>query len=240
VIVLASVVLARFTSGWFRSGDVFLSWIAASLGLLLVIPPFDGRYLFYTLPPLAIVIFAACDTVAARLKAPLALRATVLLAVATAAVLTWQSPVRQVTGFDEAARYAAIRSPRRLLILSKSYNGAFVFEFRARQTARRTLLLRGHGLPPDQFQGPDFLRLLHELGVEYVVLHDSSRPEPWESVRGIRDTRLIHEAGFRAAITGEPHGSIHIYRFTDPSDRPRRVFVAPSSIGAKTRTIVME
>jgi hypothetical protein len=231
---LAIIVLLRIRGGA-RKLDVLLAWILTSVGCLLIIPPWDARYLFYTFIPLALLMMHLISDRLAAARAPSPL-AVLLIALAVAAVTVRGHSQTHMHGVDAAARYVADQRPNRVLIFSVAHNGAFTFEFRARQPQRHTYILRGHGLAAEYLESAAFFSLLHEYGIDHVVIDDDGRNDEPKAILDFRDSRLIHLAAIPTRIASERPGTIHILRFTDPSQHPRPVFRAPSRIRNNTKT----
>jgi hypothetical protein len=139
--IVAAAVLFRATlrNAVVRDTYIFyLSWLAASVGVLLAVPAYDKRYLWFAYPALVVVASTAVHSVLAKysdLKANVA-----VLAIATVfCVWNLRTEPLRVTG--PAAAAALTGTGGRVLYCGTS-NGSFIFAMRMLDERRTTHVIR--------------------------------------------------------------------------------------------------
>ena len=141
-VIIAAAVLFRTALRNAVSRDIFifyLSWLAASFGVLLVVPAYDKRYLWFAYPALVVVAATTVHSVLAKYSD---LRKANVAVVAIATVFfVWNlrtEPLR-VTGTAAAARLTGTGG--RILYCGTS-NGSFIFAMRMFDERRTTHVIR--------------------------------------------------------------------------------------------------
>ena len=209
-----------------RATALYVAWAVSSLGLLLFLGPFSPRYLFFLLPPMIVLGYAALSAMGNRLprwRRPVL--AASALALTAMVVFASQGKVAYMYGPDETARALATFMPHRILYCGGT-DGSFIFSYRSHHSPMETVIVAGDKLPPTVFTSAGVEDFARRYGIEYIVLEHAPnlRPRlkhPWEALIGappssfqpLRDIPLS---------SSDPrwNGFLRIYRFTNPGPTP--------------------
>jgi hypothetical protein len=209
-----------------RQTALYASWAIASLLVLLVLGPFSARYLFFVLPPMIVLGYAAFQDIARRwpfARLPILAAGTIVLILA----LTFgaQSRVTFMSGPDEAARQLAALSPHRVLYCGGT-DGNFIFSYRAHSQPMQTVILAGDKLPNTIFTPSGLEEFARNYGIEYIVLEHAPNlrtriKHPWESLFDTPPPSAVALADIPLVSSDARwNGLLRIYRFNNPLPAP--------------------
>lgn len=230
--VAAAALGAALTAGiWLRKPEdrVYVGWALAGLGLLLVLPPYDERYLFLCYPPLIILALSAARRL--PLPQPAGVAATAVLICAA--------------GFGDTSKYlrgvsqaAALAGPGRVLYCGNA-NGSFIFSLRSREPGLETIVIRGDKLPEQIFRADEFEQFARRFGIRQIFLQKNHAAMPWDGL--IHAPAPSMQLDRRIAVeSSEPRyrGDIWVYRFKNPSPTPERKLVLRSELTGKPEQLL--
>ena len=214
----------------FRESDLYAAWAASAMGLMLILRPWEARYLFYAFAPLAVIGFTVAAAAGRRIAGAGNRAWAPACAIAAAAFTISESrPPDRLDGMAEAARLVAASVPRRVLAAG-SHNGSFIFEMRAADPGGTSMVLRADKLP-DEVQLPGaFERFLHEFGIGAVVIEDTVQPEVYDWLRHTRPSSLVLERTIPLRARHAADGDLLVFRFTNPSPTPADSIHLPSAL----------
>lgn len=120
---------------------VYICWALACAVVLLAVPAFDPRYLWFAYPPLLGILFGAAQIVSEIVPKPSYVRLTVLAAAAAFCLTNFRVSAPQLTGPKSAAQYVLNAGAERVLYCGSS-NGSFIFAARSIDPSRAMTILR--------------------------------------------------------------------------------------------------
>ena len=209
-----------------RQTALYASWALSSLLVLLILGPFSPRYLFFLLPPMIVLGYAALQDMANRwptARLPILGAGIVILLMAMMFGAT--SRVTFMSGPDEAARKLVALSPRRILYCGGT-DGNFIFSYRAHSAPMTTVILAGDKLSPKIFTQPGLEEFARRYGIEYIVLEHAPNlrgrlKHPWEPLFDTPPPSAVPLSDIRLASSDARwNGLLRIYRFNDPLPAP--------------------
>jgi 4-amino-4-deoxy-L-arabinose transferase-like glycosyltransferase len=166
-----------------EGGSLFYAaWILSVLIVLLPLPAYNPRYLFFAYPPAAALLFQAVLKATARLRPAFryAIVAAILLAIAIPGL---QAPHAYLAGPAEAAAYIVKKGAKRILYLGWA-GGQFIFALRALDPLPGTMVLLGDKIPLI-WEAPQNLPASAEpFGVEYLIVEQGGLGERSISLTG--------------------------------------------------------
>jgi hypothetical protein len=213
------------------STPLYAAWAAASFAILLILGPYDRRYLFFTYPPLLVMGYDALSRLT-NLALPKERAWVVPAAVAAAcAFLGLLEPVAYLSGPAQSASAIVTGAPRRILYCG-STDGNFIFAVRALDPRLQTVVVAGEKLmsthTPEGFE--NFAR---RYGIEYVVIEQTARTQPCDALRNAPAPSMVFER--EVPLTSSLprwNGALRIFRFAQPSARPDdKLTIAVPKIG---------
>jgi 4-amino-4-deoxy-L-arabinose transferase-like glycosyltransferase len=215
---------------------LYVSWAAAAFLLLLLIGPYDPRYLFYMYPPLIVLACVTTTRVSAALAprlnsgyAPLA-----AAAVFAAAELTGPS---YLTGPSQAAAALGGQQVKRVLYCGDT-DGSFMFAVRSQDRALRTIVIAGDKLDETVFTSDHIEAFARRYGIDHIVIEKISRARPWDKLGAIPPPSMPVERRIELRSSNPRwNGELTIYRFLNPSPTPERTLSIPiPRIGSQVET----
>lgn len=219
--VFAIVVYAvrGLRGGGMQREALYAAWVGCYTAFILVVTPWDLRYLFYLAPAMAVLVFSAVEHVARPLGARRVWAVVCGLGIALAA---WTSPRHpdRLEGFYAAARTVADMQAQRVLICSMR-NGAFITGMRTIQPHFQSIVIRGDAFPNEFFSAAELRTFLHEYGIDAVVVDDTPAAEPWDVFRTAAIPALELRRTVRVVAQNLPAGEILVIAHTNPSRTPR-------------------
>jgi 4-amino-4-deoxy-L-arabinose transferase-like glycosyltransferase len=223
MILMAALAAALFTGLLRRKPEaLYLSWSAASLGVLFLLRPFATRYLFFTYPALIVLGYAALVRIVARLTGRQRPALAAAVAVMALAILQFPHRTQYLHGPDQAASVLAPEGAKRILYCGGT-DGNFILNYRMHRAALDTTIITGDKLPAVTFTAGRFEEFAHEYGVKYVVLENAAGWKgPWSHLIAAPPPTLVLEQSIPlTSSTTRWNGDLRIYRFTNPSPQPK-------------------
>ncbi|MBV8819255.1 MAG: hypothetical protein JO022_12915, partial [Acidobacteriaceae bacterium] len=234
VILLYSLV--RCLQG--RAGDgtaLLVSWFLCAFAVLLLIGPYDPRYLFFGYPALALLVFAtirevACEVAGARWAWTAPTAVAVLCTVWGLAA----TPLNYLTGPEQAAaEVLAAGGPSQRVLYCGSTDGNFIFSLRS-GGGRESAVILGEKLT-DAMRQPAALASFAELyGVSRVVIETSVRPQACEAiaVNPPPSFALERRVPLDSSVPRWKNGSLTVYRVnTSGQARANRLLLPIPKVG---------
>jgi hypothetical protein len=231
--VIGSVVLAayaRWRTAQKQKPDAepfYVSWIGAVLLVLLAVPAFDVRYIWFALPPAVILVATGADLLA-RDYLPRQFGVWVVPAAAVCMLLlNLNVPAPSLSGPSEAARVIVAEHPRRVLVGAVS-NGSIMFAVRSIYPGSDITFIRADKLSADTFQPARMEQFAHRFGINVIIFDQTVRAAPrddltsWPS-RNMQKLRIIPKVASEPAFSGK----LFIYRFLNPSPLPQSTLTIP-------------
>ncbi len=201
--------------------DLYIAWAVCAIGLVLVLPPRDVRYLFFAYPALILIGYAGLFAAGRRLlRERFAWAPPVLAGVAWFAAVARPATVF-LRGPSDAARSVLASSPRRVLYCGRA-NGPFIFAVRSLARERRVQVIRGDKLDPAVFGRAAFQTFASEYGIEQIVLErneafgfawDELSRAPLHTMVPVSEIPLTSSEALM-------RGTLRVFRFTTPSRNP--------------------
>lgn len=215
---------------------LYVSWAAAAFLLLLLIGPYDPRYLFYMYPALIVL---ACVTVA-RVSAALAPRLNdayaPLIAAVVFATVELAGP-SYLTGPSQAAAALRGEQVKRVLYCGDT-DGSFMFAVRSQDPALRTIVIAGDKLDETVFTPDRIETFARRYGIDHIVIEKISRPRPWDKLGAAPPASMPVERRTELRSSNPRwNGALTIYRFLNPSPTPESTLTIPiPRIGSQVET----
>lgn len=199
-----------------RHEGLFAAWALCYAGFLLVITPWDTRYLFYLALPVCVLVFSA----AARVAPPRLWVPVCAIAIAVGAWTSHRAPDR-VEGFYAAVRSVREMDAKRVFLCSATRNGTFTTGLRTMDPRLDTIVIRGDALPNDFFDPAKLPVFLHDYGIDAVVIEDTPADEPWDNLRPEAIPSLKVRRTFPVKAQNVAGGELVVYEHTNPSPSPK-------------------
>lgn len=222
-----------------RTDALLWAWLLA--GLLIILPGrwATTRYLFFVLPPIAVIASVGVFRFSSRLvPSTTAAGLLVVLAVGHAGARLNPSP-EVLRGPTEVADLLAPET-RRVLYCGYT-DGHFIFALRAaagRPDAGH-LVIRCDKLPHRVLSRDGLGPFVREYGVSHVVLERTDRPQPWDALWDDVPSGLVLQR--EVALEGVTTGALRVYRFDTPSSDPRdRLVIRTAKTGTTTKHIEID
>jgi hypothetical protein len=224
-VILMAALLAALCFGLFRRRTLALyaAWALPALGVLLLIRPIATRYFFFTYPALMALGYAGLISLVERLTGRRRWAIGVAAAVTMLALAQFPYRTQFLHGPEEAARLIAEKRPHRVLYCGGT-DGNFIFNYRALQPGLGTTIITGDKLSPKMFTPAGLEEFAHDYGVQYIAMEDApmlAAKRPWIPLLKSPPPSLVPMYDVRMTSAGRWNGTIHIYRFTNPSPRPK-------------------
>jgi hypothetical protein len=201
---------------------LYLAWVLAVSIELLFLPPYDSRYLFFMQPALIILAYAAlCRLSELVLRPSRAWLIPSAVVVAMVVLNVARVPVF-LQGPSTAASLAVGDGDNRILYFGRT-NGPFIFALRTLDPKLESVVIRGDKLPSELLQADRFETFAYDYGVNFVILEQTNRTVVWDELLA-SPTRSMHwQADIPLRCTfPDRSGTLHIYRFTNPSPNPKQ------------------
>jgi hypothetical protein len=219
---VADAALNRLSAYRRQSGEMVLywAWVASAFLLLLVIGPYDPRYMFFVYPALSVIVYAAMFRLSANLL-PAKIALAVPAVVAAVCLLTGLGvPPNYMTGPAESAAAVFNGAPQRVVYCG-STDGNFIFAMRALDPELKTVVIPGEKIPAQDMSPAGFETFAHKYGVNFVVLERTGRPQACDDLEAA-PTRSMALHRKIPLLSSNPRwtGHLSIYRFTNPSPQP--------------------
>ncbi len=198
----------------------------------------ESRYLLPAVPALVCLatvgVASLADLTQARARGPLFATAVFLVLISTQAAIASRLDVRNVSGFDEVAKYVRDVAPGERVFYDGQYDGVFGFYLRGLDPDLRQAMTRGANLIYSTRLGPryglvervtaerDITRVLvNECGCRIFVVEKQLAPDM---------TRVTAAINLRRAVGDEPFELLRTFTVTTPDVREVAVYRLPSSV----------
>lgn len=229
---VAASVLAGWYGGRTRSHSpsnmpLYWAWACCAFAVLLVIGPYDVRYLFFVLPPVLVIVFTSLSRVSAMFLGEGRSWALPAAAGAACVVLGLQVPAVFTHGPSEAAAMIVNGTPQ-VVFYCGSTDGNFIFSVRERDPKLRTAVIAGEKLPQGALTPTAFEQLARKYGISRVVLERSSRPQACDNLRLSPTPSMSLDREIPLGSSNPRwHGSLMVYTFENPSRRSDGKLIVP-------------
>jgi 4-amino-4-deoxy-L-arabinose transferase-like glycosyltransferase len=157
---------------------IYLAWLVAILLVLMVIPAFSPRYLFFAYPAALVLglsmVVEVATSIAPRLRYVSAIAGTGLVVISG-----FPRPPASLSGPADAAAYVLSTDAKRVLYCGLT-DGNFIFSLRTLDKDLSVSVMRGDKIPEGQARAdtlPDFAR---RSGVDYLIMEQSGKPPAWD------------------------------------------------------------
>jgi Dolichyl-phosphate-mannose-protein mannosyltransferase len=199
---------------------LYLAWVGAIVPVLLVVGARSDRYFFFVFPPVLMIgytlLFRAGALVAGEKRAWYAPAA---LASAWFIAGLFFHP-EYLRGPAEAAAIVEQGGPGRVLYGGDA-DGNFIFAARVLDAKLQTTVIPAQKLPGPVFSTAAFEDFCRRYGVGWIVLEQTSVPQPWSGLIGSPAPSMKLERTL-ALNSSRPRwrGKLYIYRFTSAAAHP--------------------
>jgi 4-amino-4-deoxy-L-arabinose transferase-like glycosyltransferase len=206
---------------------LYWAWACSAFLVLLLIGPYDHRYLFFVYPPLAVIGFTALfqwsSAVFSRQLAwcmPAAVAAYCLVT----GLLT---PPTFLRGPAQTAPLVVTGKPRRILYCG-SLDGNFAFAVRALDPQLHTVVVAGDKLDPSDLSPAGFEAFARRYGISAIVLERSARPQACDSLEASPTPSMVlrHRVPLSSS-NPRWQGHLSVYSFLHPSGTPEDTLKFP-------------
>jgi hypothetical protein len=215
----------------FRRDRLYIAWMLAVLLILLATPAYSLRYMFFSIPPLLVVLYNGLRRVGDRFSPQhgWVVAAAICLLHVSHGLANAQAVY--LRGPDEVAHILHDRGHRRLLYCGGSTNGAFIFAVRSNDPPLSTIVIRGDKLPEGTFAPEQLRGFIQQYGIDAVVLERTDHPQAWDELSSEALPFLSFERVL--PLTDSDHemsGALSIYRVPNPSKVPESSLRVPISV----------
>ena len=214
LILAASTIAALITTIYRpdRELSLYLAWASCAFGVLLLLGPYDPRYMFYVYPPLAVITYDMLGRATGLLPHVRPSYVPVAAAIFFLAV-TLRAPANYLTGPAEAAATVLTRSSKRVLYCG-STDGNFVFAVRALDPSLATTVIVGEKLPDEWRVPAAFDQFVQRYAVTDVVIEHTGRAQACDAIRLSPPSSLeiTSTVPLTSSLPRWDGGSLSIYR----------------------------
>jgi len=145
--------------------DLYIAWAVSSFFLLLILGPYEDRYLFFVYPPLLVIAYSVIESASGRLLTERFAFIPGLTVALICAAMGIQVPGSYLTGPSEAAAALVDATPHRILYCGNA-DGNFIFAVRALDKGVKTVVLSGEKL---LWESKYSAKTLEELATRYRI-----------------------------------------------------------------------
>lgn len=217
---LAALAFRRPGATGGSANGIYLAWACSALGILVFLPPYDARYLFFAYPALVAIGYVGLFALSRKFLPERRAWYPPAAAAALSLVIHLNTPPVFLQGPSEAARTVVTGPARRVLYCGRA-NGSFIFSVRSLDPRLSTVVIRGDKLLPATFRPAEFEEFAHRYGITYVVLERRRIKKPWDALfeSPSRSMKLIREIPL---VSSEQvlNGRLRVFEFTNPSASP--------------------
>jgi hypothetical protein len=222
-IFLAGAVAAAFFGPGRKRNALYLAWGVSAFGLLLLIVPFSGRYLFFTLPAIILIAYETLARLAGRIVGARYAWCAPAAAALVCSVAGLRTPPVFLRGPAQAADALVDGAPRRVLYCG-STDGNFTFETRARDPRINTIVISGDKLPAAELKPAQFDEFARRYGLNDIVLEQSSRAQACDALAAAPTAAmaLVREIPLESSEPRWTGGKLKLYRYAAAAADPER------------------
>jgi hypothetical protein len=232
IAVVVSVPLygwAVYKRGWTKLNlGVYLAWIVAVSGILLVLGAVSPRYMFFMLPAVVMVfyrlLFAGCEALWGNRNA---WRLPAIFALAWS-ISGWMDPPEFLRGPAEAAAAVVQGKPTRVVYAGEA-DGNFIFAVRSLDPRLEVSVIPAEKLSPATLEPAAFEHFCRRHGIEWLVIEDVPRPHKWSALTRdhLASMKLERSLPLQSNRPRWQGGDIKIYHFAASSEPPADVLRLP-------------
>jgi len=195
--------------------ELFVAWAACAFFLLLILGPYDLRYLFFVYPALLVIAYASLERVSERFLPKRLAWMPIAAAVAACTIAGLQVPAVFLTGPSEAASIVVTGKPERVLYCG-STDGNFIFAVRARDAHANTIVLSGEKLLSEtKFSAESLEQLAEQHGIDQVVVEHTDRKQPCSALDPgqLPTMKMEQQIRMTSSLPRFDGGTLTVYRF---------------------------
>jgi 4-amino-4-deoxy-L-arabinose transferase-like glycosyltransferase len=214
----------------FTKDRLYIAWLLATVLILLPAPAYSPRYMFFSIPPVLVLLYNGLRRVGGLLSPQyrwVVAAAVCLLHMAYGLV---NAHVVYLRGPAEVANILHNGGQRRLLYCGDRTNGAFIFAVRTNDPTLSTIVIRGDKLPEGTFDPEQLRGFVSRYGIDAVVLERTDRPQAWDELSSEILPFLSFERVLSLTDSDQMSGSLLVYRVPNPSKVPESSLPVPISV----------
>ena len=215
----------------FTKDRLYIAWLLATVLILLPAPAYSPRYMFFSIPPVLVLLYNGLRRVGGLLSPQYRWVVTAAVCLLLVAYGLVNAHVVYLRGPAEVAKILHDSGHRRLLYCGGSTNGAFIFAVRTNDSTLSTIVIRGDKLPEGTFDPEQLRGFVSRYGIDAVVLERTDRPQAWDELSSETLPFLSFERV--VPLTDSDHqmsGSLLVYRVPNPSKVPESSLPVPISV----------
>ena len=215
----------------FTKDRLYIAWLLATVLILLPAPAYSPRYMFFSIPPVLVLLYNGLRRVGGLLSPQYRWVVAAAVCLVLVAYGLVNAHVVYLRGPAEVAKILHDSGHRRLLYCGGSTNGAFIFAVRTNDSTLSTIVIRGDKLPEGTFDPEQLRGFVSRYGIEAVVLERTDRPQAWDDLSSETLPFLSFERV--VPLTDSDHqmsGSLLVYRVPNPSKVPESSLPVPISV----------
>ncbi|MCZ2078807.1 MAG: glycosyltransferase family 39 protein [Bryobacterales bacterium] len=225
--IVAAAVLKPVTAGRQRPA-LYWSWALSAFTVLLLLGPFDERYLFFVYPALAVIAYASLFRLASMVF-PGRLAWYVPVAVgAYCIVMGLMAGPFFLSGPAQSAALVVSGTPQRVLYCG-STDGNFIFAVRTLDPQRQTTVIPGDKLPEADLSPANFEAFARRYSIDRIVIEDSTRRQACEDLLAAptASMHLEHRLPLNSSSSRWRKGSLSLYKLTHRAPVPAEPLEIP-------------
>jgi len=215
----------------FTKDRLYIAWLLATVLILLPAPAYSPRYMFFSIPPVLVLLYNGLRRVGGLLSPQYRCVVAAAVCLVLVAYGLVNAHVVYLRGPAEVAKILHDSGHRRLLYCGGSTNGAFIFAVRTNDSTLSTIVIRGDKLPEGTFDPEQLRGFVSRYGIDAVVLERTDRPQAWDELSSETLPFLSFERV--VPLTDSDHqmsGSLLVYRVPNPSKVPESSLPVPISV----------
>jgi len=215
----------------FTKDRLYIAWLLATVLILLPAPAYSPRYMFFSIPPVLVLLYNGLRRVGGLLSPQYRWVVAAAVCLVLVAYGLVNAHVVYLRGPAEVAKILHDSGHRRLLYCGGSTNGAFIFAVRTNDSTLSTIVIRGDKLPEGTFDPEQLRGFVSRYGIDAVVLERTDRPQAWDELSSETLPFLSFERV--VPLTDSDHqmsGSLLVYRVPNPSKVPESSLPVPISV----------
>ena len=212
---------------WLLRGQVpglwlYGSWALCAFTLLVVLGPYDDRYLLYVYPALLVIAYASLQRVCERWLSGTTRWIPAAACTVFCAAVGLAAPAPYLHGPAEAASKVMADQKVHRVLYCGSTDGNFVFAIRALEPSVRTVVLRGEPLLEKSASPAEFARKALAYGITDVVIEHTGRPQPCNAVSGelFPKAEIEENIVMRSSVPRFEGGTLDVYAIRPPEPVP--------------------
>ncbi len=200
---------------------LYWSWTLSAFLVLLLLGPFDERYLFFVYPALAVIAYASLFRLASMVLperqawyAPAAIGTYCV-------VMGLMAGPSFLSGPAQSAALVVNGKPQRVLYCG-STDGNFIFAVRTLDPRRQTTVIPGDKLQEADLSPANFEAFARRYSIDRIVIEDSTRRQACEGLleAPTASMHLEHRLPLYSSSPRWRKGSLSLYRLTHRAPVP--------------------